>query len=142
MAGGNPNPDVKKIEKHQFRPGQSGNPGGITKEERARIRENGERATRIRAMYLEALEKKLADAISSEDSKTVFEIKAEINTLLRDTENRSYGTPTQSVQMSGPDGEPIATITGEMSPEQAAQVYQRMIQSGPEAVEDDQSVEE
>lgn len=142
MAGGNPNPDVKKIEKHQFRPGQSGNPGGITKEERARIRENGERATRIRAMYLEALEKKLADAISSEDSKTVFEIKAEINTLLRDTENRSYGTPTQSVQMSGPDGEPIATITGEMAPEQAAQVYQRMMQSGPEAVEDDQSVEE
>ena len=46
----------KPPKEHQFKPGDVGNPGGKTSEQRKLEIANAERATRIRGRFLEALE--------------------------------------------------------------------------------------
>jgi hypothetical protein len=104
MPKGNPNPSPET----RFKPGDSGNPVGKSSEQRRLEIANAERATRIRARMLEALEAEL-DRLDREDegeAKTAATaaIKADILKLLKDTEDRGLGTPLQSVKHTG-DGE-------------------------------------
>lgn len=94
---------------------------------RARAVENAERALKIRTRILESLELKLERAIQKEDTAGVAYIQTEISGMLKDVENRGFGTPTQQVQLTGADGGPIESISAEMTPEQAAEIYRRTL---------------
>lgn len=98
--GGNPNPDMSGLK--PFQPGQSGNPGGKTKEQRAAEVKAAEDAAILRAMMTASLLEKVkagADVASLIDPAVLR--------LLKDSEDRAHGTPKQSVEQSGPDGQAI-----------------------------------
>lgn len=82
---------------HQFKPGKSPNPGGITSEQRRMILENAEKATRIRAALLDKFMDAMAGGLSPD-------LEANILKLLKDTEDRGLGAPKQTV-----DGESTVT---------------------------------
>lgn len=136
----NPNPVQRpeNLSAPRFKKGQSGNPGGIPRETLRLIRENAQRATRIRSLMLEALEKKLTRALEQDDVAAAASIQAEINTFLKDSENRGLGTPTQQVQLTGAEGGPVQTINREMSDAEAAELYQRSLSGGLGEGEDEQ----
>lgn len=105
MAQGNPNPDMSGLT--PFKPGHPGNPGGKTSEQKRREMANAELATKLRGRMLEALERRLDDALKEEgdnaiDAAAVNAIQGDILKLLKDSEDRGLGAPTQPV--SGPDG--------------------------------------
>lgn len=97
----------------RFKPGVSGNPGGKTSKQRKAEIVNAERATRLRSRMLKALEKKLDDAMTAEgdDLAAVAAIQNDVLRLLKDTEDRGFGTPTAKVEGPGPNGEHIITPT-------------------------------
>lgn len=86
-----------------WKPGQSGNPGGRTSEQRRLEMENAEAATRIRNRMLRSLEAKLAEC---DTVQALEQVKSEILKLLKDAEDRGLGTPRQAVDMTTA-GEPI-----------------------------------
>lgn len=102
MARRNPNDPPKET---RFKKGQSGNPGGKTKEQKRIEIENAERAMRIRAKLLAATEAKLA-AIS-EDKALEF-VEAAMLKLLKDAEDRGLGAPVQA--HTSPDGTMKPTV--------------------------------
>jgi len=75
-----------------FQPGQSGNPGG-------RPKEDSEVKALARTAGPEAIEK-LLELMRGDDRRTAL---AAAQALL----DRGFGKPSQSVEMSGPDGEPL-----------------------------------
>lgn len=89
---GNPNPSPET----RFKKGQSGNPGGMPKETAELIRENAERASKLRAQLLAQLEKTVSGGGS-------IDLDSETLRLLKDSEDRGYGAPKQesSVENSG-----------------------------------------
>lgn len=94
MAKGNPNPNTSGLK--PFKPGQSGNPGGKTSDQKRLELENAERAMRIRDRLLRSVEAKLAE--SDMDSSLEF-VEAAMLKLLKDSEDRGLGAPVQSVDM-------------------------------------------
>jgi hypothetical protein len=76
-----------------FQPGQSGNPGGLTKELRAQIDANAAAATRIRTAMLA----KLASLIDPETGVFMGEI-TEAHTVVKSSEERGMGAPKQTVE--------------------------------------------
>ncbi len=64
--------------------------------------------------------RKILDHMDSEDEQ--ISIKATIDTM-----NRYLGKPKESLEMTGPGGGPIQTITNEMSPKEAAQAFRDQI---------------
>ena len=99
----------------QFRPGESGNPGGKTSEQRKLEVENAERATRLRSRMLIGLERELEkaeaerDILDAKDGDTadadaaIGMITTTILKLLKDAEDRGLGTPIQSVNVESPN---------------------------------------
>lgn len=87
----------------QFKPGQSGNPGGKTAEQRQNEVKAAEIASRLRLKMLEALEAEDATILDRLDPNTLK--------LFKDSEDRAHGTPVQSVDHST-QGKPIAPVTG------------------------------
>ena len=75
-----------------FQPGQSGNPGG-------RPKEDSEVKALARTAGPEAIEK-LLELMRGDDRRTAL---AAAQALL----DRGFGKPSQAVEMSGPDGEPL-----------------------------------
>ena len=75
-----------------FQPGQSGNPGG-------RPKEDIEVKALARTAGPEAVEK-LVELMRGDDRRTAL---AAAQALL----DRGFGKPSQAVEMSGPDGEPL-----------------------------------
>lgn len=95
MPRGNPNPSPAT----RFKPGQTANPGGKTKEQKRIEIENAERAMRIRDRFLRSLEAKLNDS----DMDAVLEMMdAQALKLLKDSEDRGLGQPVQP--HTSPDG--------------------------------------
>ena len=92
MAG-NPNPSPET----RFKPGQSGNPGGIPAETLALIRQNGERAARINAMLLEGLEKSLNEM---DDAERALCLKSDVNKAISDAMDRAYGKAVQQIDQN------------------------------------------
>jgi hypothetical protein len=88
---GNPSPDTSGL--RPFKPGQSGNPGGKTKEQVALSRENAERAMRIRQRILNAAEAKLNELSTDEVLESY--VDAAMLKLLKDSEDRGLGAPVQ-----------------------------------------------
>ena len=90
-------PDVGygKPPKHtQFKPGQTGNPGGKSSEQKRLELENAEAAMRIRSRFLRSLEAKLNEG----DMDAVLEMMdAQALKLLKDSEDRGLGAPVQPV---------------------------------------------
>lgn len=85
----------------KFQPGQSGNPGGISKELKAKIMRNAEMAVALRERMLS----KMAEKLESVDWTP--ELEANLLKLLNDAENRGLGAPKQVME----GGEvPITTI--------------------------------
>lgn len=75
-----------------FQPGQSGNPGG-------RPKEDAEVKSLARTAGPEAIDK-LLELMRGDDRRTAL---AAAQALL----DRGFGKPGQSVELSGPDGEPL-----------------------------------
>lgn len=94
----NPNPDTSGL-KPAWAPGVSPNPGGKTSEQKRREMRNAEMATRLRERMLEAELRKIeasADAVP--------ELTSEMLKLLKDSEDRGLGAPTNKTAFTDPDG--------------------------------------
>jgi len=90
-----------KPPKHaQFKPGVSPNPGGKTSDQKRLELANAEAAMRIRARALSAVEAKLNECSTDEAIDMIVE--AAMLKLLKDSEDRGLGSPTQSI--TNPDG--------------------------------------
>ena len=77
---------------HQFKKGQSGNPGGISSEAALMIRENAEAALAIRKRLLSAVNATLNESATEDAVKFV---EAAVLKLLKDAEDRGLGAPVQ-----------------------------------------------
>lgn len=132
---GKPQPDpnvVKKdplevVKPYHWKPGQSGNPGGKTSEQRKLEIQNAARATRIRSALLMSVEhtieraikdaaRQMADAATSKrltiDDGTDKEqevpditrmITSDILRLIKDSEDRGLGAPEKTFHISDAD---------------------------------------
>jgi hypothetical protein len=97
----NKSPNTKGLK--PFEAGQSGNPGGKTSEQRRMEIANAERATRIRARMLEALEGMMNEHPEKENIIGGL-VKGDILRLMKEAEDRGLGTPVQSVNVESPNG--------------------------------------
>ena len=96
MANPNPSPE------HRFKPGQSGNPGGKTSEHRKAEIRAAEAAAIVQADLVEALARVVQTA--GDDLERLALIKAEVNTLLKNAQDRAFGSPQQHVDQTSSDG--------------------------------------
>ena len=92
----------KPPKKTQFKPGQSGNPGGFSSERKRLLNESAEMAARIMHRQLQALEGMFAE--HPEKERIVETITADIHRLVKDAIDRTEGTARQSVDMTSSDG--------------------------------------
>ncbi len=98
MANPNPSPETR------FEKGCSGNPGGKTKEQKAKEQESAIMAADMRHKMLSLMQEKVeagADALEMLDANALK--------LFKDSEDRAHGTPKSTNEHSGPDGSPIQT---------------------------------
>lgn len=86
----------------QFKPGQSGNPGGKTREHRQAEIRAAELAAKVQLDLVEALASAIDKA--SSDQERVDQIRADVLKLLKDSQDRGFGAPTQPTEISNPDG--------------------------------------
>jgi hypothetical protein len=91
-----PNPDT------QFKPGVSPNPGGKTREHRLAEIRAAELAAKVQLDLVEALSNTL-DAVDG-DAVKLEAIKADVLKLLKDAQDRGFGQPKSSVDLSSEDG--------------------------------------
>lgn len=91
---GNPNPSPET----RFKPGQSGNPGGKTPEQRQREIRSAEKAAKLRELMLDAMLEKMEAGVDIED------VKGEYTRFLKESEERGFGAPKQEIDAS------VATI--------------------------------
>lgn len=86
----------------QWKPGQSGNPGGKTSAHRKAEIRAAELAAKVQLDLVEALSKTLDNA--SGDEEKLAQIRADVLKLLKDSQDRGFGAPTQPTEISNPDG--------------------------------------
>lgn len=98
MPKGNPNPSPAT----RFKKGRSGNPCGMSSRHRELIAENAIIATEIRNKMLAAIAARLKE--DTDGGLTLTSIGADTLRLLKDAEDRGFGTPKASVDISNPDG--------------------------------------
>jgi len=91
-----PNPDT------QFKPGQSGNPGGKTASHRAAEVKAAELAAKVQLDLVQAL----ANAVSECDGDVgrLEYLTKEVNALLKNAQDRGFGAPVQPQEITSPDG--------------------------------------
>lgn len=92
---------------HQFKKGQSGNPGGMTAEQRKRIADNAEKAAKLQSAMLDAMLAKAFDPETGEMLKgdeALQMIAADPQRFLKEAMDRGFGTATQSVDHRSGDG--------------------------------------
>lgn len=94
MAG-NPNPSPAT----RFGPGNKANPGGKTKAQKAIEIEAAIMAAKLRHAILSAMTEKLADITDATELLTADALR-----LMKDSEDRAFGTAKQSVDHSSEDG--------------------------------------
>jgi hypothetical protein len=95
MANPNPSPGTR------FQPGQSGNPGGMTAEQRAIIKENADKALRIQSMLLDGVMAKL-EKLGVEQREGI--LRSDINKIIGDAVDRELGKSISKVDLSSEDG--------------------------------------
>lgn len=97
---GNPTPNMEGL--RPFQPGQSGNPGGKTAEQRKLEVEAAEMAAALRHKMLTALTNCAKDDMSALEA-----IKSDILKLIKDSEDRAYGSPKQAMQHGNDPENPL-----------------------------------
>jgi hypothetical protein len=96
---GNPNPDMSGLK--PFEKGCSGNPAGKTSAHRKAEIAAAEKA----ALVSEILVTAVYDAVKDADTDTAREqIKGDVLKLLKDTQDRGFGSPAQKVDQTSSDG--------------------------------------
>jgi hypothetical protein len=96
MANPDPSPETR------FVPGQSGNPGGKTSEHRKAEIRAAELAAKVQLDLVEALHNTI---VSAGDDKVKLEaIRADVLKLLKDAQDRAFGTPKASIDLESPEG--------------------------------------
>ena len=100
---GNPNPSPST----RFGAGERANPQGKTSEQRKLEIANAEKATKLRAMFLDAATNALG-ALS--EAERADRIDAAMLKLLTDSETRGLGAPTQHVDSTSSDGSMTPTV--------------------------------
>ena len=116
----NPNPDTSGL--RPFEPGQSGNPGGKTREQKQREMRNAEMATRLQEFLLEREIAAIEEPASVEASEHVRVALAEVLTpaqlqtvlstlgvaltnerlkLIKDAQDRGLGAPKTTAEVDG-----------------------------------------
>lgn len=98
MANHNPNTSGLT----PFKPGQSGNPGGKTSEHRKAEIKAAELAAMVQADLVEALYNTLQQAEG--DEAKLGAIKADVLKLLKDSQDRGFGSPQQHIDNTSSDG--------------------------------------
>ena len=107
-------PSVRARMPQVWKKGESGNPSGMTSAVAIQIRNNAKRATHIREKFLTTLQSQIATnevLADMEESGTLDErnqrkqrrildlLGPDVNRLLRDSEDRGFGAPKQSVEV-------------------------------------------
>ena|SRR5690625_1916107 len=85
----------------QWKPGQSGNPGGIDSATRKKINENARKAVRLQELFLDGL--LVAAESLSEDERDKL-LRADVNKIMADALDRSLGKATQPIDNTSSDG--------------------------------------
>ena len=98
MANHNPNTSGLK----PFQPGQSGNPGGKTSEHRKAEIKAAELAAMVQADLVEALHNTVKDAANDQDK--LDQIRSDVLKLLKDSQDRGFGSPQQHIDNTSSDG--------------------------------------
>lgn len=98
---GNPSPNMEGLK--PFQPGQSGNPGGKTAEQRKAEVEAAEIAATLRLGAL----RKLAERIANGEIDPDEIVTGDNLRLFKDSEDRAHGTPKASVEATGAEGGPL-----------------------------------
>lgn len=83
----------------------SRNPRGMTSEVMKRIQANADKASQMQEILLNA-QIKVAERLAEEGKHDLVAamLKAEVNTLARDTQDRAWGKAQQSLDLSSEDG--------------------------------------
>ena len=90
-----PNPST------QFKPGQSGNPGGINSETHRLIKDSAEKAARLQNLLIEGVLQKVEQA-SPEEREAI--LRADVNKIISDALDRHMGKAVQQVDNTSSDG--------------------------------------
>lgn len=106
----NPNPDKSNLQ--MWKPGQSGNPGGMSKETRAKLDAARDKAAEVYLAFTEALHQTISEQQAEE---IIGAIRVDNLKLLKDVMDRTEGTPKSSVDLSSEDGS--------MSPQSANEAF-------------------
>lgn len=92
---------------NQFKPGQSGNPGGKTAAQRQAEVEASEISAQLRLAMLRALAEKIGDGANAD--QILERLDPATLKLFKDSEDRAFGTPDQSIKHFG-NGEDGALV--------------------------------
>lgn len=84
----------------QFKPGQSGNPGGFTAEQAEQRKRNRDRAIALEEKMLAALESDMTE----NEQAILGHIRADVLRLIHTAIERVDGKPKQAVDLSSEDG--------------------------------------
>lgn len=96
MSGQFPNPST------QFKPGVSGNPGGKSRKHRQAEVKAAEISAQTRLELVEAFAALVANNATPEQKYSL--VNSEALKLLKESEDRGFGTPKSSLDLSSDDG--------------------------------------
>ena len=96
-----PNPNT------QFKPGQSGNPGGLNSETHRLIRDSAEKAARLQNLLIEGVLAKVEQS-SPEEREAI--LRADVNKIIGDALDRHLGKATQPIDNTSSDGSAAPTV--------------------------------
>lgn len=94
MANENPSPETR------FKPGKSGNPGGLTAEQIEKRRANRDKAFAIEEKLLAAIESDLTE----NEANALQHVRSDVLRLIHTAIERYDGKPTQQVDTVSSDG--------------------------------------
>lgn len=86
---------------YQWKPGQSGNPGGVDRETRNRINENARKAVKAQELFLDGLLAALENVTPEQREQL---LRADHNKIIADAMDRALGKATQPTEITSPDG--------------------------------------
>lgn len=101
MANKNPSPETR------FKPGKSGNPGGLNSETHRLIRDSAEKAARLQNLLIEGVLAKVEQA-SPEEREAI--LRADVNKIISDALDRHLGKPVQQVDNTSSDGSAAPSV--------------------------------
>jgi hypothetical protein len=101
MANPDPAPE------YRWKPGQSGNPGGINSETHRLIKDSAEKAARLQNLLIEGVLAKI-EMVQPEAREEL--LRADINKIIGDALDRHLGKATQPIDNTSSDGTMTPTV--------------------------------